>query len=328
MTDEFQAMDLPRQVLEGTPYPIKAIFGMGLNARMFPNSLRMYEALKTVNFFVQTELFMTDTSKYADILLPACTSFERGEFKAYPGGYAAFTKPVLPRMYDSKSDVEILSDLVKVMGIDDPILADGYDAGARFMLRDLGVTIEYMKSSDLPIKVPEARDPVPGEYLADGIKTPTGKFEFAAAVIEEFKDSHGLSPVPTYNDPLSDEEGTDEYPLVLNTGSRLPHALHSRLHDVPWLRTMGKTPWADVSVQDAGRMGISDGDMIEIYNRHGSVAVQARPSVKILPGVVHLYHGYREANANDLVGGEHLDPYSGFPGFKSNRCNIRPAGIT
>lgn len=325
MMDEFQAMDLARQILEGTPYPVKAIFGMGLNARMFPNTPRMLEALEHLDFFVQTELFLTDTARYADILLPACTSFERGEFKAYPGGYAAFTKPVLPRMYDCKSDVEILSDLVRVMGIDDPVLAEGYDAGARFMLRDLSVSIEDMKASDLPIRVPEAADPVPGEYLRTGIRTPSGKFEFAAGVIEEFRESHRLSPIPTYRGPLDDEEAGGDYPFTLNTGSRQPHTLHSRLHEVPWLRTMGRTPWADISIEDARRLGIREGGRMEIYNRHGSVTVQARPSIKILPGTVHLYHGYREANANNLVGGEHLDPYSGFPGFKSNRCNVRRA---
>jgi len=323
MMDEFQAMDLARQILEGTPYPIKAIFGMGLNFRMFPDTKRMIKALRSVEFFVQTELFMTDTAKFADILLPACTSFERGEFKAYPGGYAAFTKPVIEPLYECKNDVEILSDLVRVMEIDDPVLALGYDAGARFMLRDLSVSIEDMKAGDLPVLVPEARDPEPGEYLSAGIKTPTGKFEFAASVIEEFKDSHGLSPIPTYCDPLSDEEETEDFPFVLNTGSRLPHALHSRLHDMPWLRTLGKTPWADISLADAKRLGIDEDGDIEVYNRHGSVTVKARPSVKIREGVVHIYHGYREANVNDLVGGEHLDPYSGFPGFKSNRCNIR-----
>lgn len=324
LVDEFQAMDLSRQIIEGTPYPIKAVFGMGMNAKMFPDTEKMYQALEKLDFFCQSELFMTDTAKYADILLPACTSFERGEFKAYPGGYAAFTSPIIDRVGDSKSDVEMLADLAVLLDLDDELLRSGYDAGLEFMLQDLSVSIDDMKASDLPIHVPEARDPLPGEYLAGGIKTPTGKFEFYSTIVEEYEMSHGLNPISTYREPLEDETRDEEYPFILNTGSRLPHTLHSRLHDVPWLRTMGKQPKADISTEDAKRLGIQDGDRMEIENRYGKVTVEACPSVKIKPGQVHLYHGYREANANSLVGADHLDPYSGFPGYKSNRCTIRP----
>ena len=324
MMDEFQAMDMARQILEGNPYPIKVIFGMGMNARMFPDSQKMFKALESVGFFVQSELFMTDTAKYADILLPACTSFERGEFKAYPGGFAAFTKPVIPKLYECKSDVEILSDLVKVMGIDDPILAEGYDAGVRFMLQDLSVSVEGVKSAGLPVRVPEARDPQPGEFLKAGFKTATGKFEFAASVAAEFGQSHGLSQIPVYSGPHEDEPDAIAFPFILNTGSRLPHALHSRLHDMPWLRAMCDMPQIDINAEDAKGLGLRDGDWAEVSSSQGSLRIQVRPSMKILPGVVHLYHSYREANANDLICSDHLDPYSGFPGFKSVRCSIRP----
>ena len=70
-------MDLSRQILEGTPYPLKALVCFGINNRMFPDSKRMLKALETVDFYVDMDLFMTDCAKYADIVLPACTSFER-----------------------------------------------------------------------------------------------------------------------------------------------------------------------------------------------------------------------------------------------------------
>lgn len=64
-----------------------------MNARMFPNSGRMFKALENLDFFVDTDLFMTDAAKYADIVLPACSSFERGEFKPYPGGHGLVHQP-------------------------------------------------------------------------------------------------------------------------------------------------------------------------------------------------------------------------------------------
>ena len=311
------------QILEGTPYPIKAVYGAGMNAKIFPDTQRMYEALKTLDFFVDVDLFMTDTAKYADIVLPACTSYERGEFKAYMGGYATFTKPVIEPLYESKSDVQILKELADVMDLDDPLLREGYEAEINYMIRDLSVTIDDMKASDLPIKVPEARDVVPGEFTANGMNTASGKFEFYSNYIAEFKDM-GLSPIPAWHETL-DDEGMDpkEYPFILVTGSRIPNAIHSRLHNLAWTRSLRKDPMADINIDDAKELGIEKGDMIEISTVTGAIRMKANPSVKIRRGDVQIYHGYTEANANDLIGAKHLDPYSGYPGFKSSRCRIR-----
>ena len=75
-----------------------------------------------LDFFVNTDLFMTLTCKYADIVLPACSSVERGELKAYQGGYLTFTKQVIAPLYESRSDVDIMCDLARVMDLDDDLL--------------------------------------------------------------------------------------------------------------------------------------------------------------------------------------------------------------
>ncbi|MCU6747933.1 molybdopterin-dependent oxidoreductase [Faecalicatena acetigenes] len=322
--DEFQAMDMSRQILEGTPYPIKALYGAGMNAKMFPDTKKMYEALKALDFFVDVDLFMTDTAKYADIVLPACTSYERGEFKAYIGGYATFTKPVIEPLYESKSDVQILKELADVMELDDKLLREGYEAEINYMIRDLSITIEDMKASDLPIKVPEARDVVPGEFTTNGMNTASGKFEFYSNYIAEFKEQ-GLSPIPTYR-PTLDDEGMDEkeYPYILVTGSRIPNAIHSRLHNVPWTRSLRPDPMVDINAEDAKELGVEKGDLVEIETITGKIRVKVNPSVKIRKGDVQMFHGYGEANANDLIGSTHTDPYSGYPGFKSSRCKLTP----
>ena len=101
-------MDLLRQITEEKPYPIKAVFACGMNAKMFPQHPQVLRGPQVPGLLCGCDLFMTDTAKYADIVLPACTSFERGEFKAYPGGYAQFTNPVIKPLYESKNDVQIL----------------------------------------------------------------------------------------------------------------------------------------------------------------------------------------------------------------------------
>ena len=51
--------------------------------------------------------------------------------------------------------------------------------------------------------------------------------------------------------------------------------------------------------------------------------MKANPTARVLPGMVHMYHGYREADVNSLMDRDNLDPYCGFPGFRSTRCGVR-----
>ena len=81
---------------------------------MFPQIERLKEAIKTLDFFVDTDLFMTETARYADIVLPACSSLERSELKVFPGGFFQYTKPVIPPMYESRPDVEYLCELARI----------------------------------------------------------------------------------------------------------------------------------------------------------------------------------------------------------------------
>ena len=92
---------------------------------------------------------------------------------------------------------------------------------------------------------------------------------------------------------------------------------------MPTLRSLRPDPLADIHPDDAAAAGVSQGDMVELYNAHGSIRMKANLTTRVRPGNIHIYHGYREANANDLIGAAHLDPCTGFPGFKSAGCHMR-----
>ena len=326
--DEFQGVDLLRQLEEGTPYPVKAIFGLGMNAKMFPETDKLLAAMtENLDFFVNTELFMTLTCKYADVVLPACTSVERGEMKAYQGGYLTFTKPVIQPLYESKSDVDILCELARYMDLDDDLLKAGYEASMDWIIDGCGLTVADLKASDLPVKVPAAKWPAqPGKILANGFHTPSGKFEFYSNTIAAIDPRYGLDPLPSYRDSLEDQndpETREKYPFYLCTGARLAHAVHSRAHEVPWLRSLRPNPTVEVHTADAARLGLRDGDKAAISSPYGEIRMTVKVTSKAKEGVLMALHGYTEANVNELIGRDHLDPYTGYPGFKGMRCNIR-----
>ena len=317
---EMQVVDLARQINEGTPYPVKAIFGMGVNFRMLPQDGELVKAIKKLDFFVNTDLFLTDTCKLADIVLPVCSSLERGELETYPGGWAWFTKPAIKRVGESRSDVEIIRDLAQRMELGDRELEAGYEANVDFMLSNLGLTVAELKQSEVPVKV-DFTPYQPGTRRREGLPTATGKFELYSEMIASHP-QWGLDPLPTYCPPLDDAD-EKEYPYALCSGGRLPNALHSRLHKVPWLRSLRPDPTAEISLEDAHALEISDGDGIELYTARGSISVKAHPSRRVQPGVVFFYHGYSQADVNALMSDQHVDPYSGFPAYNATRCGMR-----
>ena len=320
LVDEDQSMDMARHILEEKPYPIKAMVAFGLNHRMFPSPNNVLKAIDKLEFVVSTDLFMTEMCRHSNIVLPACSSFERSEFKVYPGGFATYTNPVIQPLYQSKPDTTVIKEIADALNLDDTLLRSNYEECVRWMLGGCQLDLNECINSDLPVKVPDAKPYVPGEYTASGYNTPSGKFELYSSIMEKYKD-RGLDPLPTYKDSVDDADPT-LFPFVLTSGSRLPNTIHSRLHDVPWVRSLRPYPMADINDSDAQRLGIGRDDFITIYNHNGTITVRANPTAKILPGTVQMFHGYKEADVNELIPASYLDPYSGYPGYNSIRCNI------
>jgi anaerobic selenocysteine-containing dehydrogenase len=319
LVDECQATDIIRQVEEEKPYPVKAIFALGMNKRMLPDSRGFHKALEKLDFIVDTDLFFTDTAKMSDIVLPACSSFERGELKAYAGGYLFYTKPVIEPLYDSRDDVRILSELAREMNLGDALLESGYEECIKYILRDVNITLDELKSRDYPVRISDAKPYVEREYTRKGYNTPSGKFELYSNIIAKYE---GLDPLPTYTESLN-EWDKELYPLILTSAPRIPSGLHSRLHDVKWVRSLRPEPLLEISSKDAEEMGLSQGEEVELYTPNAFITVKVKITHKNLYRVAHMYHGYREADVNLLMDRDNLDPYSGFPGFRTTRCAIR-----
>ncbi|MCI8539235.1 MAG: molybdopterin-dependent oxidoreductase [Oscillospiraceae bacterium] len=313
---EMQGCDLARQITQGLPYPVKALWAHGMNFRMFNGDRELERAIKELDFFVDVDLFLTDSAKLADIVLPCCSSFERSEFKVFGGGFGQWTERVIEPLGQSRPDDEILCELARRLDLDDSLLRAGPEACVRYILRETPVDVDFLKAnSQFPQKLEGVKVIPVGEH---GFATPTGKFELWSTIIEKHR---GLDPLPTWKDSV-DAASPAEYPFRLVAGARLPTALHSRLHDVPWLRSMRPQPMADLNSADAARMGVRRGDLIELRTSAGAITVAANPTRRVKEGTVHMYHGYREADVNSIVPAGHNDPYSGFPGYRSVRCAV------
>lgn len=319
LVTQMQCTDLARHILEAEPYPIKCVMAHGMNYRIFPNSEYLKKAIESLDFFVDVDLFMTDTAKMADIVLPACSSFEREDFKCYPGGLARYYRPAIEPLGQSRDDGRIISELCEYLGIEDEYLRGGFRACVRHVIRDAGLDWEELISGDNFVRSTKMMKWSECGYLDSGCATKSGKIELWSELVAAA--GEGFEPLPKYYEPQI--RPTEEEPFLLLAGVRIPNAIHTRLHKVPWARALRPEAAADISPEDAGRLGIAPGDDIILENSNGSIRVKANPTAMVAPGQVFMYHGYSEADVSLLLDHNALDPYSGFPGYLSARCALR-----
>ncbi|MCL2493046.1 MAG: molybdopterin-dependent oxidoreductase [Clostridiales bacterium] len=327
LTDDAHGGRLHGQILDEKPYPIKYLMAFGINHRMWPDTERTANALKKLEFFVDVDIFFTETCKYADIVLPACTSVERGELKTYPNGYVLYTTPAIAPLYESKSDTDVIFELAKRLDIGDDLMRKGYEHNLDWILEPSGITLSELKG--LPSGVMAPQTPLKfKKYEEEGFHTPSGKVECVSEVIKKLQPS--CSPLPVYKPSKMSETAQPElakkYPFILNTGSRLPMYQHSEMFRLPWIQSLRPMPSADINKDDAAGLGVGQGDEISISTPKGRIKVKANISELVQTGVVSIYHDYAGADVNTLIEADYLDPISGFPGFKSLLCKVEKAG--
>jgi anaerobic dimethyl sulfoxide reductase subunit A len=262
------------------------------------NSNRGVEAMKKLEFIVVHEQFMTPTARFADILLPICTWCERNDILLPWGGFGYYVLSVnkaIEPMYESKSDLEIFTELAKRMGI------SGYNERTeeewqRFIAQKHSVTdFDSLKKDGLYLfELPE-----PYVAFSDQIRnpdknpfpTPSGKIEIYSQRIADVNMPETLPAIPKYiemwegpNDPLR-----KRFPLRLIT----PHSrkrTHSQFHNIGWFQSLEPhTVW--ISTVDAKVRGIKNKDEVKVFNNRGAVLLKAKVTERIMPGVVSIYQG-------------------------------------
>jgi anaerobic selenocysteine-containing dehydrogenase len=347
MIDQAQAMDFPRQVATGDPYPLRGVVAFGLNFRMFPDSNGWLAALDKMDFVAIVDPFLTDSAKYADIVLPAATSVERTEVRAYPRKYVVYTEPVIEPVGEARSDTDIIFGLAEKLGLDyqaydaeqtqklggflpngAPDFGAAFDASLDWMFQPSGMTMAQLKAHPGGMFVTNPPPPAFKKYEAKGFPTATGKMEFVSSLLEKYSDRPGITGLPEYNEPkmspVSTPDLAKEFPLVLGTGSRLPMYVHSRMFRSSWTRSLRRDPMVDLNPADGARYGIAQGDPVEVTTPTGAaIQVKANLTELVPAGVAQIYHNLPGADANSLLPGDYLDPISGFPGYKSLLCAVK-----
>ena len=288
---------------------IQALYMMGENPFLSdPNQNKVRQALASLEFLGSQEIFLTETAEFADVILPASSSFEKEGTYTNTDRRVQVVRPLIPLPGEARLDWQILCDLSTRLGypmrysspaqvFDEFVsLAPNY-AGLNYAnLADGGKVWPYQPGASAA----NGRDYV-GELVlfADRFPTPSGRGKFVPAEFSEAKD-------------LPDAE----FPLVLNTGRVLEHwhtgTMTRRSHALDMLQP---TPFVEVHPADLAEVGAVDGQEVTVRSRRGVICLPARVSDHVQRGSVFIPFHFREAAANVLTN-DVLDPFGKIPEYK------------
>jgi anaerobic dimethyl sulfoxide reductase subunit A len=286
----------------GFPADIKMMWSLNNNyVNQYGNSNKAARALKQLDFLVVSELFMTPTAKFADILFPVTSAAERNDMtRPWPSGpYFTYVNRAIEPLGECKSDWEIACLMAERLGIE-KFNELSEEQWLEAFLSNNPQTKEHVKDHEKfkregvhrvkleePIVAFKAQieDPENNPF-----ETPSGKIEIYSQRAADLNDPL-CPPIPKYlqtwedrNDPLM-----EKYPLQLLT----PHAktrVHSGLYKVPWLREVEPhCVW--INPVDAKPRGIQDGDEVYVSNDRGKLSILAWVTERIVPGVVCIFEG-------------------------------------
>ena len=287
---------------------VKAMFVYNSNpAAVAPNHNSVIQGLMRKDLFtVVHEQFLTDTTDYADILLPATTFFEHKELQgSYGHYYLQLSEAAIAPLGECKSNVEMFQLLALRMGFDqgpdgDPCFRQTVDEMIDTAL-DVketdkqgwldGITrkrLEQEPSIRLNFrgKGAENATQAPFQPFKDGkFFTESGKAELSSPKLKDM----GLDPVASFIPPEESRhsEKSEIFPLEL-LARKSDHHLNTTFSNLPFHQKLeGEMPnVVELSAKDAQARGIADGDSARLFNHRGSIVLKAHVNGSVRPGVV------------------------------------------
>ena len=326
---------------------VTTLVGFGGNLVMAnADSRRGRDALMALDFFVQTDLFMTPTAELADIVLPVTTPFESEalkigfEYSQDAQSLVQLRQPLVAPRGEARSDLQVVFALATRLGLGAQFWDGDVDAAFRHQLAPSGITLEQLREHPEGVRMPLTTRH--RKYADSGFGTPSGKVELYSADLA----AHGYDPLPVYEEPLAGSRSrpdlAERYPLVLSCAKSL-FFCETQHRQVAALRKSSPDPQVELHPATAGSRGISAGDWVSLDTPHGSVRARARLNSSLDPGVVFAQHGWWEAcaelglpgyppydegsaNLNLVLRQTPSDPISGSAPLRATVCDISALG--
>ena len=294
------------------PEQVKCMYLMGENPVMSdPNSRMVEKAMENCEFLVVQDIFETETSKYADVVLPgACYAEEDGTQTNAERRVQRFRKAQNPPG-DAKQDWEIMKMIAEKMG-----------CGKYFAWEKTEDVFNEMRKI-----TPQYAGITYAKLEGDGIQWPCPSEDHPGTAILHVKEFAGMPEGKAQLEGIEHRPPAEvidaEYPFWLTTGATIWHwPSGSMTRRCEQLDRDCPTAWLEMNTADAAKLGVKDGEKVVLYSRRGEVEVGARVMNDIKEGVFFMPFHFIEARAN-LVTNTAYDPVSKTPEYKVCAVNIK-----
>lgn len=284
---------------------LKGLFISGENPMMsYPDRGLVGRALESLEFLAVAEIFPTETTALADVVLPAASFAEKdGTFTSTERRVQRVRRAV-PPPGEARPEVEVAAALLRRLGV-----PAEYASPEEVMAEIASVTpsyggISYPRLGTAGLSWPCPDPDHPGTEILHKESFPIGRARFFPVDL-----------LAAGSDP--------EYPLLLTTGRSLFH-FHtgSMTRRTPLLDRELPKPAVEMNPEDAAALGVRSGGRVVVESASGSLEVEARTTDSVPPGTVFFPFHFAEAPANLLTAAD-LDPRSKIPEFKRTPVRIR-----
>jgi formate dehydrogenase major subunit len=287
---------------------LKAMYIFGEDvAQTDPNTAHVIHALESLEFLVCQDIFMTETAKYADVVLPASAFLEKSGTFVNAERRFQLVAPAIDPPGEAKTDLEIIMRVSAALG-HEMAYADSaavMDEIAALTPQYAGVSHERIGRTGL--QWPVAADGTDSPILYEHEFTlPGGRAQFAAL---------------PYKPP--GDAADSQFPLILVTGRRLQHYNAGTMTRRTGNLDLVDHEWLEIHPDDATRLWITDGQQVSVRSRVGRIETVAKVTDRIEPGHVFTAFHFPEVRTNLLIGSS-ADVNTSCPEYKVIAVDVRP----
>ncbi|MCI8367762.1 MAG: molybdopterin-dependent oxidoreductase [Eggerthellaceae bacterium] len=298
-----------KQEWEGGPFPVKAMLTAISNPASNWGASNGYfdDIVPNLDFHVVLDMEMTDTARYADMVLPVASFYEVEDFrKAHNFPYIVHQDQVIDPLYEAKSDVEIAGLIGRAMGHEDAFPAEyGFEEYARMLLSGPSVEAAGVSLDRLREEQYIELTPIPGKAGIVGrtqFPTVTGRAQlytelpaprliYGQPTEERFAKEH-LVYYQESTEVSENSEAAKKFPIVF-IQEHTRWRTHSQWFNSPLLRELDPEPIFKISAQDAKERGIVDGDIVEVFNDRGKMVVKCVIDPSLPTGMSRMPKGWQ-----------------------------------
>jgi formate dehydrogenase major subunit len=315
---------------------LKTLFIFGENPLMSdPDAGRLREEVQKLDLIVLIDMFMNETARYADYVLPAAGWPEKDGTFTNTERRVQRVRAAVPAPGGARPDWTVFRDLAARLGyagMDYARAEEMWDEVRRIGPARFG-GISYARLDAMPgIQWPCPDEDHPGtEFLYEGgvFARPDGKAHLKPVLFDPYTIPDGAAL--GFKDAICGhiyEHADEHYPFIMTTGRRVMHYHTGTMtRKSPLLEGLAPEEKIELNPADAAAMGVREGDYIKVETRRGSIVSKAWVTERVAPGNVFSTFHFWESCCNELTNAEVLDPTSRIPPLKVSAARVTRSTI-